>query len=60
MKLEARMTKLELVVEHHLEQSGFIQTDLAWLKKAFWVLTSGIVTLNVTFLIAFANYLLHK
>jgi hypothetical protein len=60
MKLEARMTKLELIVEHHLEQSGFIQTDLVWLKKAFWALTSGVITLNVTIVIAFVNYLLRK
>lgn len=36
--LEKRLTKLEDIVTTHLRESGIIQTDLLWLKRAFWTL----------------------
>lgn len=38
MRLSERVDKLEDALVRHLEESGTIRTDLAWLKKAFWVL----------------------
>lgn len=58
MKLEARMTRLEQIVENHLEQSGNIRTDLAWLKKSFWALAGAGVTFNVTLVVGLLLYLL--
>ena len=44
MKLSDRVDKIEAALVSHLEESGTIRTDLAWLKKAFWILTTAIVT----------------
>lgn len=38
MKISDRVDKLEILIEKHIEESGYIKTDLAWLKKAFWTL----------------------
>lgn len=57
MKIEARMSKLESVVTTHLEESGAIRTDLAWLKKSFWVLAGAGVTFNVTLVVGIILYL---
>lgn len=37
------MDKLEAVMVTHLEESGAIRTDLAWLKKAFWTLAAAMI-----------------
>lgn len=60
MKLEARMTRLEQIVETHLEQSGNIRTDLAWLKKSFWALAGAGITFNVTLAVGLVLYLVKK
>lgn len=60
MKYDARLDRLEEIVEKHLEQSGGIQADLAWLKKAMWVVAGGGVTFNVSLAVALIMYLLHK
>ncbi len=60
MKLEARMTKLEDIVATHLEQSGNIRTDLAWLKKSFWTLAGAGITFNVTLAVGLILYLVKK
>ena len=59
-KLEGRLLRLEQAFEKHVEQSGFIQTDLAWLKKAFWTLAAAGLTFNVTLAVAIITYLLKK
>jgi hypothetical protein len=38
MNLSKRLERLEEIVEKHLIQSGSIQADLKWLKKAIWAL----------------------
>lgn len=43
MKLPERVDKLQEALERHLEESGAIRTDLAWLKKAFWTLAVAYV-----------------
>ncbi len=60
MKLEERMTRLEKVVEIHLEQSGGIQSDLAWLKKAFWLVGGGVMTGTVTLVVGLVLFLIKK
>lgn len=60
MKLEARMTRLEQIVETHLEQSGGIQADLAWLKKAVWILAGGGMTFNVSLAVGLLLYLIKR
>ncbi len=60
MKLEARMSKLESIVATHLEQSGGIQADLAWLKKAYWTLAGAGVTFNVTLAVGLILYLIKR
>lgn len=47
MKLSQRVDNLEGALVRHLEESGTIRTDLAWLKKAFWTLAVAIVTAQV-------------
>ena len=42
MKLEARVDRLEIAVEKHLEESGEIRADLKWLKKSFWMIIVAI------------------
>lgn len=60
MKLEARMSKIEAVVSMHLEESGAIRSDLAWLKKAMWTLAGAGITFNITLAVGLLLYLLHK
>ena len=60
MKLEARIMKLENAVTAHLEESGGIRADLAWLKRAFWTLAGAGITFNVTFAVGLIMYLLRK
>lgn len=43
MKLSERVDHLEGIVVKHLEESGTIRTDLAWLKKAFWTLAAAVI-----------------
>lgn len=45
-------------LETHLEESGQIRADLAWLKKSFWVLAGAGVTFNVTLAVGLVLYLL--
>ena len=52
------MTRLEQIVELHLEQSGNIRTDLAWLKKSFWALAGAGITFNITLIAGLLLYLL--
>lgn len=51
MKLEARMSQLEAVVTKHLEESGAIRADLAWLKKAMFALAGAGTTFTVTLVV---------
>lgn len=51
MRLSERVDNLEGVVVKHLEESGTIRTDLAWLKKAFWTLTAAAIAAVLTQLI---------
>lgn len=60
MKLEARMTRLEGIVETHLEQSGGIKTDLAWLKRAFWLVGGGVMTGTITLIVGLVLFLIKK
>lgn len=60
MKLEERMTRLEVIVEKHMEESGNIRTDLAWLKKAMFALIGGGLTFNITLAVAFIMYLIKR
>ena len=60
MKLEARMSKLEAVVTAHLEESGSIRADLAWLKKAMWTLAGVGVTFNVILAVGLLLYMVRR
>lgn len=44
MKLAERVDHIESALVRHLEESGTIRTDLAWLKKAFWTLAIAVIT----------------
>ncbi len=48
MKLAERVDKIEAVLVTHLEESGTIRTDLAWLKKAFWTIAIALITAVVS------------
>lgn len=61
------MTRLEQIVETHLEQSKTIwttlsenNTDTKWLKKAFWTLAGAGVTFNVTLAAGLILWLINK
>lgn len=41
--LSTRVDNLEDTLMKHLEESGVIQTDLLWLKRAFWTLVAGVL-----------------
>jgi hypothetical protein len=58
MNIEKRLSTLEKVVTMHLEESGTIRTDLAWLKKAFWTMAGALVTFNAGVVIALVTKLL--
>ena len=45
--INKRLEILERTLEAHLIESGEIRSDLKWLKRSFWTLASGIITLNV-------------
>ncbi len=67
MKLEARMSTLEKGFAAHLEQSNVIwttlsenNTDLKWVKKAFWTLAGAMVTFNVTLVVGLVLYLVKR
>ena len=45
-ELELMLIELRQIVTKHLEESGSIRTDLAWLKKAFWTLV-GLVSAQI-------------
>lgn len=47
-ELKIRLNKLEDMVEKHLQESGEIRTDLAWIKKALWSVAAAGLTFNVT------------
>jgi len=48
MKIADRVDLLEAKFIKHIEESGAIRADLAWLKKAFWTLTVAVITATVT------------
>ncbi len=52
--------ELRAKLEIHLEESGQIRADLAWLKKSFWVLAGAGVTFNVTLVAGLILYLLKR
>ncbi len=60
MKLEERMTHLEAIVTAHLEESGAIRSDLAWLKKAMFALVGAGMTFNVTLAVGIILYLIKR
>jgi len=41
------LKELERLLLQHLQESGEIRSDLKWLKRAFWVLTSAVVMSGV-------------
>lgn len=45
-----KLRELEALLMAHLQESGEIRADLRWLKRAFWTLAAGGVTLNVSFI----------
>ena len=47
MKLAERVDKIEVALVTHLEESGSIRTDLAWLKKAFWTLATAVIVATI-------------
>lgn len=49
--LDKRLSKLEDAFIQHLTESGEIRSDLKWLKKAFWTLTSLVGTGFITMLV---------
>lgn len=51
-ELEGIVKQIGVSLNQHLLESGEIRTDLAWLKKAFWVLAAGGVTFNVGLVMA--------
>lgn len=54
------LQELRAKLEQHLEDSGVIRADIAWLKKAFWTLAGAGVTFNVTLLVGVLVFLLKK
>ncbi len=54
------LKELEALLVQHLQESGSIRADLAWLKKAFWVLATANVTFNVTLASSLILYLVQK
>lgn len=48
MKLSDRVDNIESALVRHLEESGSIRTDLAWLKKAFWTLSAAVIVAVVS------------
>jgi hypothetical protein len=54
------MKELETLLISHLQESGSIRADLAWLKKAFWVLATANVTFNITLASSLILYLVRK
>ena len=60
MKLEERMSKLEAVVTAHLEESGSIRADLAWLKRAMWAVAGAGMTFNVTLAVGLVLWLIKR
>jgi hypothetical protein len=51
---------VEALLVAHLQEAGAIRADLAWLKKAFWVLATANVTFNVTLASSLILYLVQK
>lgn len=56
MKLSERVDKIESALVRHLEESGTIRADLAWLKKAFWTLTAAVIAATVAHFITPGEY----
>jgi hypothetical protein len=45
-----KLKEVETMLVKHLEESGQIRSDIAWLKKSFWALVSLMGTDFVTHL----------
>lgn len=60
MKIEARMNNLEAIVSRHLEESGAIRSDLAWLKKSLWTLAGAGMSLNVALATGIILYIMNR
>lgn len=58
--IRKELDDLKEIVSIHLQESGAIRSDLAWLKKAFWTLAGAGITLNASILVAILTYLLKK
>ncbi len=52
------LKQLELMMVKHLEESGLIRADIAWLKRAFWTLAGAGVTFNVMVAAGITLYIL--
>jgi hypothetical protein len=52
------LRELREKLEKHLEESGEIRNDLQWLKKSFWTLAGGVLTLNISVVASIIIYLL--
>ena len=53
------INQLEANLVKHLEESGAIRADLAWLKKAFWIMATANVTFNITLASSIIMYLMN-
>lgn len=51
MKLAERVDHIEAALVKHLEESGTIRADLAWLKKAFWTLAVAVTAAVVSLIL---------
>lgn len=47
MNISDRLDRIERIVAGHMEESGSIRADLAWLKKATWACVGACLTFNV-------------
>lgn len=53
-----KLPEVEALLMKQIEELSAIKADLAWLKKAFWVLATANVTFNVTLASSIILYLI--
>jgi len=58
-EIEQILLHLQGVVETHLRESGSIQSDLSWLKKAFWAQVALMSASMAAIIAALASHILH-
>lgn len=47
MTISERLDRVERILTTHMEESGGIRADLAWIKKAIWACVGACLTFNV-------------